>query len=57
MKSEVIIAAQDPTTPPARAMLDALWDEIQRRYGFNASNGIRSGRTPSGRRPAFTVGR
>ncbi len=40
MKSEVIITAQDPTTPPARAMLDALWDEIQRRYGFNASNGI-----------------
>jgi len=37
---EVVIASQDPNEAPARAMLDALWDEIQRRYGFTAPNGI-----------------
>ncbi len=32
------MAACDPFSPAARAMSDALWDEIQRRYGFSAAN-------------------
>ena len=34
----VTIAASDPFSPPARAMADALWDEIQSRYRFTAAN-------------------
>jgi len=34
----VAIAACDPASPAARAMSDALWDEIQRRYGFTAAS-------------------
>jgi len=40
MPSEVMIASHDPSSLHARAMLDALWGEIQRRYGFTAPNGI-----------------
>ena len=40
MASEVVIISQEPNSPAAQAMLDALWDEIQRRYGFTAPNGI-----------------
>ncbi|WP_207222542.1 GNAT family N-acetyltransferase [Herbihabitans rhizosphaerae] len=32
------ITSVDPDSEPARAMLDALWGEIQRRYGFTAPN-------------------
>jgi GNAT superfamily N-acetyltransferase len=35
---EIDIVACDPSTPPARAMSDALWEEIQRRYEFAAPN-------------------
>lgn len=32
------ISAVDPFSAPARAMSDALWTEIQHRYGFTAPN-------------------
>lgn len=32
------ITPHDPHSAPARVMFDALWDEIQRRYGFTAPN-------------------
>jgi putative acetyltransferase len=35
---KIMISACDPFSPPARAMSDALWDEIQSRYGFSAAN-------------------
>ena len=34
----VKIIACDPSSLVARAMSDALWDEIQQRYGFTAAN-------------------
>jgi putative acetyltransferase len=34
----VEIIACDPSSPDARAMSDALWEEIQQRYGFTAPN-------------------
>jgi putative acetyltransferase len=34
--TEIAVSACDPSSPPARAMGAALWDEIQRRYGFTA---------------------
>jgi putative acetyltransferase len=34
----VAVVAQPPASAPARAMLDALWDEIQQRYEFTAPN-------------------
>jgi GNAT superfamily N-acetyltransferase len=37
---DVVIISQEPGSAPARAMLDALWDEIQRRYEFTAPNAI-----------------
>jgi GNAT superfamily N-acetyltransferase len=37
---DVRIALEDSNTASARLMLDALWDEIQRRYEFTAPNAI-----------------
>lgn len=34
----VVIAPVDPLSAPAREMNDALWVEIQQRYGFEAPN-------------------
>ena len=34
----VVIAPVDPLSAPARELNDALWLEIQQRYGFEASN-------------------
>lgn len=39
----VEIVACDPSSPDARAMSDALWEEIQRRYGFTAPNPFEPG--------------
>jgi hypothetical protein len=36
MGGAVEIIACDPSSPDARAMSDALWEEIQQRYGFTA---------------------
>ena len=36
MPSDFVIRLQNPHSDPAQAMLDALWDEIQRRYEFTA---------------------
>ena len=36
MSNDVEIDQQDPKSPGAQEMLDALWDEIQRRYEFTA---------------------
>jgi putative acetyltransferase len=41
--SEVYIVSREPVSAPARAMLDALWDEIQHRYEFTAPNAILPG--------------
>lgn len=38
MTSSIVISPCDPFSPPARALSDALWDEIQQRYGFAAPN-------------------
>ncbi len=38
MVSNVVISPCDPFSPSARVLSDALWDEIQRRYGFAAPN-------------------
>lgn len=38
MASSAVVSAVDPFSPPARAMSDALWEEIQRRYGFTSPN-------------------
>lgn len=40
MESPAVIAAVDPLSPAARAMNDALWVEIQHRYGFVAANPV-----------------
>jgi GNAT superfamily N-acetyltransferase len=38
MDTTIKISKIDPASPPALALSDALWDEIQRRYGFVAPN-------------------
>ncbi|MGH8775517.1 MAG: GNAT family N-acetyltransferase [Jiangellaceae bacterium] len=38
MAGQIVILPCDPFSPPARALSDALWDEVQRRYGFTAPN-------------------
>ena len=38
VESSVVIAPADPLSAGARAMSDALWVEIQQRYGFEAPN-------------------
>jgi GNAT superfamily N-acetyltransferase len=38
--ADVVVVAQDPHSAEAREMLDALWAEIQQRYGFTFPNGI-----------------
>ncbi len=38
MTNEIIITKADPRSPAARMMMDALWEEIQTRYGFKAPN-------------------
>ncbi len=38
MGSAVWTIACDPSSPEARALSDALWEEIQQRYGFTAAN-------------------
>ena len=43
MGGAVEIVACDPSSPDARAMSDALWEEIQRRYGFTAPNPFEPG--------------
>jgi putative acetyltransferase len=35
-----IIKKQEPTSPEVRMMMDALWGEIQTRYGFTAPNPV-----------------
>lgn len=40
MELEIIIRKEVPTSPAAKLMVDALWNEIQVRYGFNAPNPI-----------------
>lgn len=40
MAPSAVISRVDPFSPPARAMSDALWDEIQQRYGFTAPNPV-----------------
>lgn len=40
VESAAVISVVDPISPPARAMNDALWVEIQHRYGFAASNPV-----------------
>lgn len=42
-ETTAVISAVDPFSPPARAMSDALWEEIQRRYGFTAANPVDPG--------------
>ncbi|MCY7349893.1 MAG: GNAT family N-acetyltransferase [Cytophagaceae bacterium] len=41
MEPSVKITFQTANTAAARAMLDSLWDEIQRRYEFTAPNPMR----------------
>ena len=36
MTPSFTVTACDPSSPPARAMAEALWGEIQQRYGFVA---------------------
>lgn len=36
MPPQVTVTAVDPSSPPARAIAGALWEEIQQRYGFQA---------------------
>jgi putative acetyltransferase len=38
MSTNIVITACDPHSSVARAMSDALWEEIQRRYGFAAAD-------------------
>jgi putative acetyltransferase len=38
MASQIVVLHCDPFSAPARALSDALWDEVQRRYGFTAAN-------------------
>jgi GNAT superfamily N-acetyltransferase len=38
MHTMIVVSSCDPASTPARAMSDALWDEIQSRYGFVAPN-------------------
>lgn len=38
MSADVTIVDCDPSSPDARAMAAALWDEIQTRYGFVADD-------------------
>src|SRR5688572_11507889 len=38
MNTNIRIVEGDPFSAPSRAMMDALWEEIQRRYGFTAPN-------------------
>jgi putative acetyltransferase len=38
MGTPIVVSKIDPASPPARALSDALWEEIQRRYGFVAPN-------------------
>jgi putative acetyltransferase len=38
MASQIVVQPCDPYSPPAQALSDALWDEIQCRYGFTAAN-------------------
>lgn len=40
MTSKIIISTCDPLSAPARALSDALWEEIQSRYGFAAANPV-----------------
>lgn len=40
MSRNIVITACDPYSPPARALSDALWEEIQSRYGFTAANPV-----------------
>jgi GNAT superfamily N-acetyltransferase len=37
-RDEVVVGSCDPAAPAAQAMNDALWAEIQQRYGFEAPN-------------------
>ena len=43
MGGDVEIIACDPSSPDPQAMSDALWEEIQRRYGFTAPNPFEPG--------------
>lgn len=43
MGGAVEIVACDPSSLDAPAMSDALWEEIQRRYGFTAPNSFEPG--------------
>lgn len=38
MNSIPVIKKVDPASPAARTMMEALWEEIQTRYGFKAPN-------------------
>jgi putative acetyltransferase len=38
--ARIVISACDPFSRPARAMSDALWEEIQDRYQFTAPNPV-----------------
>jgi GNAT superfamily N-acetyltransferase len=38
MRGAIEIIACDPTSPEARSMSDALWEEVQQRYRFTAPN-------------------
>jgi putative acetyltransferase len=38
MANQIVVQGCDPFSPQARALSEALWDEIQRRYGFTAAN-------------------
>lgn len=38
MGSHIVVLRCDPFSAPARVLSDALWDEVQRRYGFTAAN-------------------
>jgi GNAT superfamily N-acetyltransferase len=43
MGGAVEIIACDPSSPDARVMSEALWEEIQQRYGFAAPNPFEPG--------------
>jgi GNAT superfamily N-acetyltransferase len=38
MRNIPVIKKADPASPEARAMMEALWEEIETRYGFKAPN-------------------
>jgi putative acetyltransferase len=38
VRGAIEIIACDPTSPEALSMSDALWEEVQQRYGFTAPN-------------------